>query len=148
MTLTRFPGTMVYMPPEALYDRGHSVYGPSLESSLSECCNCLHSHKYVCYRYIPLTFSAACRFPLGVISICGIVCVGSPLWLILSAEFMSTCCLSADGMIVTHVLSFSPYTLHAVITSVMTCSSTPGVSRRSHCPHVQQPRPPPGSLSV
>ncbi|XP_064389608.1 uncharacterized protein LOC135337594 isoform X5 [Halichondria panicea] len=30
-TLTRFPGTLVYMPPEALSDRGHSVYGPSLD---------------------------------------------------------------------------------------------------------------------
>ncbi|XP_064407543.1 mitogen-activated protein kinase kinase kinase kinase 4-like [Halichondria panicea] len=30
-TLTRFPGTLVYTPPEALSDRGHSVYGPSLD---------------------------------------------------------------------------------------------------------------------
>ncbi|XP_064407475.1 mitogen-activated protein kinase kinase kinase kinase 4-like isoform X3 [Halichondria panicea] len=30
-TLTRFPGTLVYMPPEALSDRGHNVYGPSLD---------------------------------------------------------------------------------------------------------------------
>ncbi|XP_064389626.1 serine/threonine-protein kinase TAO3-like isoform X3 [Halichondria panicea] len=30
-TLTRLPGTLVYMPPEALSDRGHSVYGPSLD---------------------------------------------------------------------------------------------------------------------
>ncbi|XP_064389613.1 uncharacterized protein LOC135337596 isoform X2 [Halichondria panicea] len=30
-TLTRFPGTLVYMPPEALSDGGHSVYGPSLD---------------------------------------------------------------------------------------------------------------------
>ncbi|XP_064389639.1 uncharacterized protein LOC135337607 [Halichondria panicea] len=30
-TLTRFPGTLVYMPPEALSDRGHSVYEPSLD---------------------------------------------------------------------------------------------------------------------
>ncbi|XP_064407483.1 cyclin-dependent kinase-like 2 isoform X4 [Halichondria panicea] len=30
-TLMRFPGTLVYMPPEALSDRGHSVYGPSLD---------------------------------------------------------------------------------------------------------------------
>ncbi|XP_064389683.1 uncharacterized protein LOC135337644 [Halichondria panicea] len=30
-TLTRFPGTLVYMPPEALSDRGHSVSVPSLD---------------------------------------------------------------------------------------------------------------------